>query len=153
MGARDFFILFAESVKLFDNRVLEMNCYCCSGQKFEACCEPFIRGAAKPRTAEELMRSRYSAYATAAVEYLLRSTHPSVRKAYRREEIEDWARNSRWQKLEIVSKTEGEATDKKGTVEFKAYYTDADGQLQIHHENSSFRKELGKWFFVEGKIL
>ena len=44
-----------------------MKCYCCSGREFEDCCQPFIKGLAKPATAEALMRSRYSAYATVEV--------------------------------------------------------------------------------------
>lgn len=130
-----------------------MKCYCCSGKEFEDCCQPFIEGKTKPKTAEELMRSRYSAYATAATEYLIRTTHPSFRKFHDAETIENWARSCDWQKLEIISKTEGEAKDKKGIVEFKAYFLDENKQLQIHHEISKFQKELGKWFFVEGKIL
>lgn len=129
-----------------------MNCYCCSGKDFLDCCQHFIDGTAKPQTAEELMRSRYSAYVIVAVEYILRSTHPSMRRFYNAEDIEQWAKSSLWQKLEIISKTEGEAKDKKGTVEFKAYYTDVDGKPQIHHEKSNFRKELGKWFFVDGNM-
>lgn len=130
-----------------------MNCCCGSTRKFEECCQPFIEGKAKPATAEELMRSRYSAYAISAVAYILRSTHPSTRKFYKAEEIENWSKSSRWQKLEIISKTAGEVKDKHGTVEFKAYYTDAGGEPQIHHERSNFRKELGKWFFVDGQVL
>ena len=98
------------------------------------------------------MRSRYSAYATVAVEYLIKTTHPSTRKSHDAEAVKNWAIASVWQKLEIVSKTDGEAQDKKGTVEFKAYFSGADKQPQVHHENSNFRKELGKWFFVDGKI-
>jgi SEC-C motif-containing protein len=130
-----------------------MKCYCCSEREFEVCCQPFIAGNAKPATAEELMRSRYSAYATAQVEYILRSTHPSVRKFHEPDSIERWAKSSRWQKLEIVRATDGNSSDKHGTVEFKAYYLDENGQPQTHHENSNFRKELGKWFFVDGKVL
>ena len=129
-----------------------MNCYCCSDREFENCCQSFISELAKPKTAEELMRSRYSAYVIVAVEYLIRSTHPSSRKFYKAEEIENWAKSSRWQKLEIISKSDGEAKDKKGTVEFKAYFIDENGQAQIHHEHSNFRKELGKWFFVDGRV-
>ena len=130
-----------------------MNCYCCSDKNFEDCCQLFIVGAAKPATAEMLMRSRYSAYATGAVEYLLRSTHPSTRKFHDADAIEIWAKSNVWQKLEIVSKSAGEARDKKGTVEFKAYFADENDQPQIHHELSNFEKYLGKWFFVDGKIL
>ena len=99
------------------------------------------------------MRSRYSAYATVEVEYILRSTHPSTRKFHNAEAIENWARSNVWQKLEIVSKSEGEAQDKKGIVEFKAHFFDENGESQIHHERSNFQKELGKWFFVDGKLL
>ncbi|HEY8562113.1 MAG TPA: YchJ family metal-binding protein [Pyrinomonadaceae bacterium] len=107
----------------------------------------------KPSTAEELMRSRYSAYAAAAVEYLFKTTHPSTRKFYEPEAIERWAKTSRWQKLEIVATDKGAFADKTGTVEFKAHYTDAEGISHVHHEKSNFRKELGKWFFVDGRIL
>lgn len=130
-----------------------MNCYCSSEKEFADCCQPFIEGTAKPQTAEELMRSRYSAYACAAVEYIIRTTHPSVRKFHDAGAIENWARSSEWQKLEIVSKTGGEAKDKKGTVEFKAYFLDAEKDPQIHHELSNFQKELGKWFFVDGEVF
>jgi SEC-C motif-containing protein len=130
-----------------------MTCYCCSGKDFTDCCQPFIEEKTKPKTAEELMRSRYSAYATVAIEYILRSTHPSTRKFHNAEDIENWAKTNNWEKLEIISKTEGEAKDKQGTVEFKAYYFDEKNDPQIHHEKSNFRKELGKWFFVDGKVL
>lgn len=130
-----------------------MNCYCCSDRQFEDCCQPFISGNAKPATAEELMRSRYSAYATGEIEYILRSTHPSTRKFHNAEAIKNWAQLNVWQKLEIVFKSGGEAKDKKGVVEFKAYFLDSVKEPQIHHERSNFAKELGKWFFVDGKIL
>ncbi len=99
------------------------------------------------------MCSRYSAYVIVAVEYILRSTHPSTRRFHSGEAIENWAKSNVWQKLEIVSKTDGEAKDKKGIVEFKAYFLDETRQPQIHHERSNFVKELGKWFFVNGKII
>ena len=130
-----------------------MDCYCCSGYKFEDCCQPFISGIAKPATAEELMRSRYSAYATVEIDYLLRTTHPSTRKFHDAETIERWAQSSVWQKLEIISTDKGNSSDKQGMVEFKAYYLDEYQQPQIHHEHSNFLKELGKWFFVDGKVI
>jgi SEC-C motif-containing protein len=131
----------------------KLNCYCCSGRESTECCKPFISGISKPSTAEELMRSRYSAYATIAIEHISRSTHHSTRRFHDAESIENWARSNIWQKLEIISTNEGGAKDKKGIVEFKAYFLDAEGQSQIHHERSNFVKELGKWFFVDGKIF
>lgn len=99
------------------------------------------------------MRSRFTAYAVCAVEYLIRSTHPSVRKFYQAEDLENWAKANDWKRLEIISKTAGKAKDKQGTVEFKAYFTDENGASQIHHEHSNFQKELGKWFYVDGRMI
>lgn len=130
-----------------------MNCYCCSGKTFAECCQPFIKGISKPSTAEELMRSRYSAYAAIEIEYLLRTTHPSTRKFHDSKTIKEWAESGQWQKLEIISTEQGGIKDKKGKVEFKAYYLNAGNQLQIHHEHSNFARELGKWFFVDGKVV
>ena len=129
------------------------NCYCCSGKSYENCCQPFIEGIAKPPTAEALMRSRYSANVTVNVDYLLKTTHPSTRKFLDRIEIENWAISNSWQKLEIVSTDEGLEKDTKGKVEFKANYRNLESKPQIHHELSNFVKELGKWFFVDGKII
>jgi SEC-C motif-containing protein len=128
-----------------------MDCYCCSGKKFESCCEPFLNGNAKPPTAETLMRSRFAAYVRAEVDYLVRSTHPSTRSLYAPQDLMRWATSNRWEKLEIISCLDGTRKDKTGTVEFKAYYVDRHGQSQTHHEISQFRKELGKWFYVEGQ--
>jgi SEC-C motif domain protein len=126
------------------------DCYCNSSKNFGDCCEPFLLGNAKPITAEQLMRSRYSAYATANVEYLLKTTHPSTRKFHDAESIKNWANSNVWQKLEIVSTDKGTQNDKKGIVEFKAHYSDSNSETKIHHEVSEFKKELGKWFFVTG---
>jgi SEC-C motif domain protein len=108
-------------------------------------------GIAKPQTAEELMRSRYSAFATADIEYILRSTHPSTRKHTDSEAILEWARSSVWQKLEVISTEKGTPKDSKGIVEFKAFYLDSNSKPHVHHEISTFAKELGKWFFVDGR--
>jgi len=43
-------------------------CPCESGKEYDACCGPIINGSQAARTAEALMRSRYSAYAKGAVD-------------------------------------------------------------------------------------
>ncbi|MDR3146171.1 MAG: SEC-C domain-containing protein, partial [Treponema sp.] len=47
------------------------SCPCNSGSPYAECCEPYLRGIEKPPTAEALMRSRYSAYAEHAVDYII----------------------------------------------------------------------------------
>ncbi len=131
---------------------MQKTCYCDSGNTFTNCCAPIINGLRPADTAQELMRSRYSAYATVATDYLLKSTHASVRKNYVAGNIEAWARLNNWQKLEIISRTLGGIHDERGEVEFKAYYSDPNGNLIVHHENSSFIKESGEWFYLKGMI-
>jgi SEC-C motif-containing protein len=119
------------------------NCHCGSSQPFENCCKPYIFQKRTPLTAETLMRSRYSAYVTGTIDYLLTTTSASEREYYFKEEMQKWASESQWQKLEIIDVT-------KNTVEFKAYYLDHNFQPQIHHEKSTFIKENGIWFYTEG---
>ena len=49
----------------------ESLCPCKSRLSYALCCLPFHQGKAKPETAEQLMRSRYSAYFFRLVDYLV----------------------------------------------------------------------------------
>lgn len=51
-------------------------CPCGSGRKYKACCGTYHSGIRYPDTVEELIRSRYTAYAIGDVNYLYRTTHP-----------------------------------------------------------------------------
>jgi len=118
-------------------------CYCGSGHLFEDCCEPYIKRKSIPPTAEALMRSRYSAYCIANADYLVNTTHISTRKEYPKSTIVAFATNNHWLQLEIIKATET-------TVEFKAFYLDKSLAPQVHHEKSTFKKEEGSWFYVDG---
>ena len=48
----------------------------CGGASYGSCCRPLHRQARAAATAEQLMRSRYSAFALAEIDHLLR-TQPS----------------------------------------------------------------------------
>ncbi|MBG6188370.1 YchJ family protein [Flavobacterium sp. CAN_S2] len=121
-------------------------CYCGYHKIFQDCCEPIIKGIQKAPTAESLMRSRYSAYATHQADYLLETTHISERKYYSKSDILNWATSNQWLQLEIINATEN-------TVEFKAYFLDSKLQKQIHHELSTFKLENGSWFYVDGQFF
>ena len=120
-------------------------CFCGSAIPFQNCCQKYIDGTQKAPTALALMKSRYAAFATQQADYLLNTTHSSQRKYYSKADILNWATANEWQKLEIISFTEN-------TVEFKAYFLDEKKQNQIHHEFSTFKKENGSWFYVDGKF-
>lgn len=119
------------------------NCYCGTSISFEKCCQSIIEGLQKATTAEELMRSRYSAYCVQDADYLLETTHHSTRKFHNKEDILEWSKSNHWLKLEIISANEN-------TVDFKAYYLDESQKAIIHHEKSTFTFEDGSWFYVDG---
>ena len=120
-----------------------MSCPCGSQKSYAECCEPFILGKANAPNPEALMRSRYSAYVKVAPEYLRETLAPEARHDFSEKDVREWAGQSEWKGLEIL-KAEG------NTVEFIAKYK-AQGKVLEHHEVSSFRKEGGKWYFVDGE--
>lgn len=96
------------------------------------------------------MRSRYSAYFFRLVDYLVSTTHPNKRHKELRAEIDDVVDEMMWRNLQIVSKSQGGAEDKKGKVEFIAQYH-YDGKFHEMHEKSRFRKHQGKWKYLDDK--
>ena len=119
------------------------SCYCGNSVSFQDCCEPYIKGIANAPTAEKLMRSRYSAFATGAADYLVNTTHISKRRLHNKKDILDWSQANKWLKLEVLASTEN-------TVTFNAYYLDENLKAQVHYEHSTFKLENGKWFYVDG---
>ena len=127
-------------------------CPCGSGNDYPACCEPIISGRRAAVTAEELMRARYSAHVTAAVDFLYASTHPDHREHYDHKGTRAWAEKSEWLGLDIRGTTAGTAEDTEGVVEFVARFRDK-GVIRTHHERGRFRREAGTWFFTEGEMV
>lgn len=121
-------------------------CHCGTLQSFEKCCGPIISKSVKAISAEELMRSRYSAYATHNAAYLVATTVPHTRALHPFDDILQWAKSNTWLGLEIIEST-------PTIVEFKAYYKDAYIKSHIHHERSTFVNENGDWFYVNGVFL
>ena len=103
-------------------------------------------------TAEALMRARYSAYATANIDFIERTIHSSARADFNRESALKWAEQSKWHGLEILNVIDGKEDDGEGSVEFIATYSQNDEKIE-HHELATFRKEAGTWTFVDGRML
>jgi SEC-C motif-containing protein len=117
-------------------------CPCGLPAAYADCCGALHAGRAAAVTAEQLMRSRYSAFAVGDAGYLLRSWHSSARP---RELAFD--PQVRWTGLEIVGSTGGSAFHTEGTVEFRAHYR-SGGEAGEQHENSRFVREGGAWVYV-----
>ena len=122
-------------------------CPCGSGWSYAGCCGRLHRGDAAAGTAEELMRSRYSAFVVHDAGYVLRTWHPGTRPA-----TVDFDPDLRWTGLEILETSLGRPGDAKGTVEFRASYV-AAGEPGALHEVSRFFRAGGGWAYVRGKLV
>ena len=122
-------------------------CVCGSGITGGDCCAPIIHGSKVAATAEQLMRSRYSAYVLADSEYLLRSWHVDTRP----QSLLINASELIWTDLVVCLTRAGQPGDKKGEVEFIASYTQQGTSGQVH-ENSRFIFENEQWFYVDGDL-
>ncbi|CAB1219879.1 YchJ family protein [Acinetobacter bouvetii] len=121
-------------------------CPCGQGD-YASCCQPMHLGQAKAETAEQLMRSRYSAFAKHEIDYIVQTTAIGQQQALDVAAIADWSKANQWLKLEVVQAQE--KLDKNhAQVEFKAYYHDGK-QAQVHHEISHFVKHEGGWYFLD----
>jgi SEC-C motif-containing protein len=97
------------------------------------------------------MRSRYSAYAFKLIDYLVKTTHPDKRTANLHQEISDWADQSKFYRLEIISTWQGLATDKTGKVEFIAHFRLQNKEQQLY-EISRFKRHRKNWVYLDGEI-
>ena len=111
-------------------------CPCSSGARFADCCEPIINGERESQTAEELMRARYSAFATGAIDFIVASTHSRTRPEIEIQYIREWSQTSTWRGLQIFDTKL--VDDNKAYVSFEAQYTQA-GKEQSHKEKGAVR--------------
>ena len=127
---------------------LRPDCPCGSGSPLDACCGRLLRGATRARTAEELMRSRYTAYAvggTQGRDHLFRTWHPRTRPD--RVEVTP---DVRWTRLEVLETQRGGEDDQDGVVAFAAHHerTDVTGGAGVLRERSAFGRRAGHWVYV-----
>ncbi len=125
-------------------------CPCGSDLAYENCCAAIINGTRTAETAEQLMRSRYSAYAESEIEHLINTTHPDHKDGMDETSIRKWSQNSTWHSLEIINTEKGGADDQDGIVEFIANYSEKNSRRK-HHEIASFKKKDGNWLYFDGE--
>lgn len=125
-------------------------CICGKSKPFGACCEPLLSGRQYAKTPEQLMRSRYSAYALGGYGGYLLATWLSVTaQGLTAEELSE--KSLDWQKLRVISSSQkGDA----GTVEFEAWYRKSlnSNELDVMHEVSEFVRIQSRWLYVGGRV-
>ena len=130
---------------------------------YQDCCQPYHDGllnneadGIKAETAKRLMRTRYSAFVLVKPNYIVKTTIPAQQNLLDIKAIENWAKETDWAGLEIVTHTP-KLGKRHAQVEFKAYFKTPEG-LQAHHELSAFVKVIDKanndarWYFLDPTV-
>ncbi len=127
-----------------------MLCPCKSEKEYAHCCEPFIAKTKVPETPEQLMRSRYTAYSQANIDYIIATMQGDPLKDFDKDSAKQWAESVSWVKLKVIHAYVEPAISDTGFVEFKAYYR-YKKQVHVMHEFSEFKKINEHWFYIGEK--
>jgi SEC-C motif-containing protein len=120
--------------------VLTTPCPCGTGETYDACCGPLLANVAQATSPEQLMRSRYTAFATGDADHLFRTWHPRTRPDDVRPDPA-----TRWTALRVLA-AEGD------TVEFVAQWETSPSEGGELHEMSRFEQRAGRWCYVDGVV-
>lgn len=121
-------------------------CPCpCGGADYAACCGRFIDRGEVPHTAEELMRSRYTAYTLENETYVRATWYP---RTLPQGPLVSNEPGLKWLGLDV--RRHVPAGD-EATVEFVARYK-VGGRAQRMHEISRFLREEGRWYYLDGSF-
>jgi SEC-C motif-containing protein len=125
-------------------------CPCGSGRAFGTCCGA-LHGGRAAATAEELMRSRYSAFVVGDLDYLARTAAGEALLKFDRQALARSLAGTDWLGLEIQSKEMGGEADEIGFVSFSVDFREG-GRRFRQGERSEFRRVGGAWRYVSGTV-
>ena len=130
------------------------SCPCGSQKKYKKCCKVFHDKIRLPVNALELMKSRFSAFATSNCDYIIFTTHqlnPDFTKDLKswREDILNFSKNTKFEKLEILEFIDDKV---ESFVTFKATLFQDKNDISFI-EKSRFLTVDGKWLYVDGEFL
>ncbi len=157
-------------------------CFCGSTLLFTQCCQPLITQHKHAQTPEQLMRSRFSAYAAKAYQYIFDTYAKQSQSSLSLKDIQDSAEGSHWfaliiYKNEEIYKNEKVDTNEKsalvsteGTiqfVEFSAFYITDDSVYEMREKSRfvleesdaqtkndvSTKNSSKQWRYVDGEII
>lgn len=113
------------------------------GASYADCCEPALTMREWPPTAQQLMRSRYTAHVRGDADHLFRTWHPATRPA-----DTDPEPGTDWTGLTVEAVTAGSVQDDDGVVEYTAYYVGQGGEPNELHEVARFVRRARRWMYV-----
>lgn len=134
--------------------ISEQKCPCYSGKAYGDCCKPFHERSVYPDKAEQLMRSRYAAYALKLTDYIIATTHPA-NPNYKsdhlqwKQDILDFSSRTQFVGLEILECSE---ENDVAYVTFHAKLKQGKADVSFI-EKSRFDKMEGHWCYSHGVPL
>ncbi|PSJ80046.1 YchJ family protein [Neisseria iguanae] len=126
-------------------------CPCQSQRAYADCCQLFHVQQKFPSFAEELMRSRYSAYVFQDIGYIVKTTVPSQQELLDAADMLTWSRETEWLGLDVLNHVP-DIGKNHAQVEFIAHFQNG-GEVRHHHELSAFVKIGGRWYFIDPTVL
>ena len=146
-----------------------MLCPCGSTEPYNTCCLAIINGEKAPNSPEQLMRTRYSAYAMKNAQYIYDTYAQSSQRSQSINEISSWINSCQWLKLTIHHSSCFDSLIKTTqhnnvlpTVEFTALYL-SDNKIYQMTEKSRFIQEISvkpvsdqnkkQWLYLDGKDI
>lgn len=125
----------------------DAHCPCGSSQPYTVCCGPYIEQATLPKTPEQLMRSRYTAFTQGNAEYIGNTMRNQALKQYDANATREWALSLKWDRLEILCAPPVPDHTLTGVVHFIAHYFEHDEPQEIE-EWSEFTQIQGQWYYT-----
>lgn len=127
-----------------------MLCPCQSNLEYVQCCQPLHSQQQFAQTAEQLMRSRYSAFVLQDIDYIIQTTVPAQQHLLDKQSLLTWSQQTDWQGLEVLQHQA--LLDKNhALVEFNAYFQQ-DDSIHTHHELSAFVQIQSRWYFLDPTV-
>ncbi len=128
-------------------------CPCGSERKYKKCCGLFHRG--RPAKPPQLMRARYTAFASGNVDFLIRTTHPEgpqfqADTAAWKAELVAYCRATAFVGLAVLEHEVDEDTG-RAHVTFRADL-EQDGRSVGFTERSLFVRQDGRWLYHSGEV-
>lgn len=128
-------------------------CTCGSKKNAAECCSLIIQGKKTAETPEQLMRSRYTAYTQANIDYIQKTMVGTAAKNFDAITAKAWANSVIWLGLLVKRAYVDPANSNKGFVEFEATFKDNSGKTQKLCELSEFEKIGYQWFYTNGQHI
>ncbi len=128
----------------------QATCPCGVSSVYALCCGRFIDGQQSAQTPEELMRSRYTAYAHSMIDYIAKTVRGKARHDFCAQSAKQWSQSVVWDSLTVLEISPVDVFSTRGTVTFEARYIDK-GSLCVMYEKSQFEMIDGVWFYVSAE--